>query len=104
MLHYREVAQSSNEGKMESTQYIVLSGNERVEDLDRILSKIKLPNPVSISYRNTACVLSNLFVDPLVAALKGSGVKAVATLFAEPHQVDQLRRIAMDHGVDVSEN
>lgn len=89
---------------MESTQYIVLSGNERVEDLESILGKIKLPNPVSISYRHTGRQLDNLLVDPLVAALKGSGVKEVATLFAEPHQVDQLRRAGLDHGVDVSEN
>lgn len=88
---------------MESRQYIVLSGNERVEDLDSILGKVTLPNPVSISYRHTGHQLNSLFVDPFLAALKGSGVKEVATLFAEPWQVDQLRRVGLVHGVDISE-
>jgi hypothetical protein len=89
---------------MESRQYIVLTGDERVEDLDRILGKIKLPNPVSISYRHTGHKLHDLLVDPFVAALKGSGVKEVATLFAEPWQVDQLRKVGLEHGIDVSES
>jgi len=89
---------------MESTQYIVLSGSECVDDLGKILGKIKLPNPVAISYRNAAYPLNNLFVEPLVVALKGSGVKEVATLFAEPHQIDQLRKVGLEHGVSVFEN
>jgi hypothetical protein len=84
-------------------QYIVLSGHERVENLDYIIGRINLPNPVSISYRHTSASLNNLFVGPLLAALKGSGVKEVATLFAEPNQVDQLRRVGMEYGVSVSE-
>lgn len=89
---------------MESRQYIVLTGDERVEDLDRILGRIALPNPVSISFRHTAHPLHKLFVDPFVAALKGSGVKEVATLFAEPWQVDQLRSAGLEHGIDISES
>lgn len=88
---------------MESRQYIVLSGSERVEDLDSILGKITLPNPVSISYRHTGNQLNNLFVDPFIVALKGSGVKEVATLFAEPWQVDQLRRVGVEHGIEIFE-
>jgi hypothetical protein len=89
---------------MESRQYIVLTGDERVEDLDRIFEKIKLPNPVSISYRHTGHKLHDLLVDPFIAVLKVSGVKEVATLFAEPWQVDQLRKVGLEHGIDVSES
>lgn len=89
---------------MESQQYIVLTGDERVEDLDRILGRIKLPNPVSISYRHTGFKIDNGLVDPLFLALKGSGVKKVASLFAEPHQADQLRLAGLEHGLEVSES
>lgn len=89
---------------MESTQYIILSGHEKADDIERVMGKIKLPNPVTISYRNASCAVSNLFIDPLVAALKGSGVKDVATLFADPFQVDQLRRAGLGHGIAVRES
>lgn len=89
---------------MESRQYIVLTGDERVEDLDRILGRITLPNPISISYRHTGHKLHDLLIEPFVVALKGSGVKEVATLFAEPHQVDQLRIAGLEHGIDISES
>ena len=87
-----------------STQYIVLSGNEGVEDLGRVLEKVKLSTPVSISYRHTSNALNSLFAEPLLAALKGLGVKEVATLFADPHQVDQLRTLGLNHGLDISES
>lgn len=87
-----------------ATQYIVLSGREGAEDLNRVLDKLTLPNPVSISYRHTGTYIDEALAEPLVAALKRSGVKEVATLFAEGHQVDQLRSLGLNHGITVSES
>ena len=87
---------------METTQYIVLSGDEQTADVERIVRKITLPNPVSISYRHVGGV-SDTFIDPLIGTLERSGVKEIHTIFAESFHVDQLRRIALDHGLSVSE-
>lgn len=87
---------------METTQYIVLSGQETSDDVPRVLGKIKLPNPVSISYRH-ATTVSDEFVEPLVKTLCASGVREVSTIFAEKHNVEQISRFGLENSVSVLE-
>ena len=88
---------------METTQYIVLSGNEKsVEDVDRCVYKLVLPNPVSISYRHVGAV-SDKFVEPLIKSLHSRGVKEITTIFAEKHSIDQINRFCLDNSMSVLE-
>lgn len=88
---------------METTQYIILSGQEKaIEDVDRCVYRLVLPNPVSISFRHVGAV-SDKFVEPLIKSLQNKGVREITTLFAEKHNFDQISRFCFDNNISVQE-